>query len=64
VNIPLAVTLFSPKYEGNEESWHWICERSNGRQCQQPVLNEKQYKYAQQAGYLDELPKNIQRLHS
>jgi hypothetical protein len=47
-----AIRLFSPKYQGSAEAWHWLCERSNGRPCATPALNEAQRAYAYKAGYL------------
>lgn len=48
----LGIELFSPRFKGNFATWFWICERSNGRQCVPPELNDQQISYALRAGYL------------
>lgn len=51
-SVPHSVVLFSQKFNGTQEAWNWLCERSNGREAKPPILTAEQARYALQAGYI------------
>lgn len=50
--IDHGVLLFSPKFGGSIDTWNWLCEISNGRKSERPLLNDSQIHFAISAGYL------------